>query len=323
MKIAVLMGGTSAERGVSLASGEGIAKALEEAGHEAVKIDIAPMGGWLPLTALNALWPLNVDLAFIALHGGCGEDGTIQALLDLMGVPYTGSGVLACALSMDKAMAKTIFKQKGIRTPPWFKMDIDGNTDLRTVAEKIDGSVGFPVVVKPNNQGSTIGVSIVEGSEGLASAIEKAKGYTDELLFEGYIAGRELTVAILEDEPLPVLEIHPEHGIYDYECKYTKGKSRYTVPAEIPPEVASETQQMALAAFKAIKCEGLVRVDFRLSRDNLPCCLEVNAVPGMTETSLVPKAAKAAGIGFPQLVDKIAKLALKRQAHKCKSLAMC
>jgi D-alanine-D-alanine ligase len=341
LKVLVLMGGVSAERDVSLASGEAIVKALKNAGHKVIALDTAQgqkflpdTGKYLPqgidteppdiselerkgkelaLKAIDSFDFSEVDVVFLALHGGQGEDGTIQALLDLTGKPYTGSGVLASAVAMNKAMSKKIFEREGILTPDWFLIENSDLSDLSSITNQIQNSFGFPCVVKPNDQGSTVGLSVVSEKTELSKAFDFAKKFSTQFLFEKYISGRELTVGILGDQALPVVEIVPEHGIYDYECKYTTGKSNYICPAEIPEDRAKEIQAMALKAFKALGCEGYARVDFRYGEDDRFYCLEVNTLPGMTATSLVPKAAKAVGIGFPELVNKIAKLALKKK----------
>ena len=340
MKIMVLMGGTSAERDVSLASGEAIVKGLKEAGHQVLAIDtskgyklpegetrflpngvkteppdvkaLQAEGKKMALQTIESFKPSDVELIFLALHGGQGEDGTIQALLELSGIPYTGSGVLASALAMDKAMSKKIFERESILTPEWLLIESSDSSDLSKVLDNIKKLFDFPAVVKPNDQGSTVGLTVVKEERDLAKAIDDARTYADKVLIEKYIPGRELTVGVLGDIPLPVIEIVPEHGIYDYECKYTKGKSRYICPAELSAERTKEIQEIGYRAFKVLGCEGYARVDFRYSTDDKFYCLEVNTLPGMTATSLVPKAAKALGIEFPQLVDKIVKLAVKR-----------
>ena len=354
MKVAVLMGGHSTEREVSLATGRGIAKALESIGHEVVRLDIAsdeqslvpewkvldkgteagrrsteangplfpvpPEGDKgvspsppLPLSPSVGGWEGGADLVFIALHGGFGENGGIQALLEMMGMPYTGSGPLSSAMAMDKDVSNRLFQQAGVHTAPWLL--VGREDEAEGVSERIVGAFGFPCVIKPNDQGSTVGLTIVDRPEGLRDAVELALKYSAEVLIERYIPGRELTVAILGDEALPVVEIHPEHGVYDYACKYRKGLSAYTVPAEIPKAAEQEIQSQALKAFRALKCKGYGRVDFRFDPEAGFFCLEVNSLPGMTETSLVPKAARAAGLSFEHLVARIMELAtVKRKA---------
>jgi D-alanine-D-alanine ligase len=344
LKILVLMGGISAERDVSLSSGEAIVKALKFAGHQVLALDTAHGQKLLPsdgkyspegikdeppditelerkgkqqaLEAIHSFDFSEVDVIFLALHGGQGEDGTIQALLDLTGKPYTGSGVLASALAMNKAMSKKIFEREGILTPEWVLIENPEISDISYIKEKIEASFGFPCVVKPNDQGSTVGLTVVEEKKDLKKALECAQKFSSHILVERFIPGRELTVGILGDMPLPVVEIIPEHGIYDYECKYTHGKSNYVCPAEIPEEGTKEIQAIGLKAFRALGCEDYARVDFRYGEDSRFYCLEVNTLPGMTATSLVPKAAKALGIDFPELVNRIVKLALKTKKHR-------
>lgn len=344
MKILVLMGGISAERDVSLASGEAIVKALKSVGHKVMALDTAQGqrllsddGKYLPegvketppdvtelerigkqqaLEAIHSFDFSEVDVIFLALHGGQGEDGTIQALLDLTGKPYTGSGVLASALAMNKAMSKKMFEREGILTPEWFMIEQNELPPISSIAKRIEKSFGFPCVVKPNDQGSTVGLTVVNSRQNLSKAFECARKFSRYILVEKFIPGRELTVGILGDVPLPVVEIIPEHGIYDYECKYTHGKSNYICPAEIPEEKTKEIRTIGLKAFKALGCEDYARVDFRYSEDSRFYCLEVNTLPGMTDTSLVPKASKALGIDFPGLVDRIARLALKKKGRR-------
>jgi len=344
LKILVLMGGTSAERDVSLVSGEAIVEALKAAGHKVMVLDTARdqkllsnNGKYLPggvrqkppditelemkgkqlaLETIHSFDFSEVDVIFLALHGGQGEDGTIQALLDLTGKPYTGSGVLASALAMNKAMSKKIFEREGILTPEWFLIEDPELSHLTSIAERVEKRFGFPCVIKPNNQGSTVGLTVVEKNQDLKKAFKCAQEFSSRILIERYILGRELTVGILGDIPLPVIEIIPEHGIYDYECKYTHGKSNYVCPAEISEERTKEIQAIGLKAFNALGCEGYARVDFRYGEDGLFYCLEVNTLPGMTSLSLVPMAAKGLGIGFPELVDRIASLAMKKKSRK-------
>ncbi|HBZ00587.1 MAG TPA: D-alanine--D-alanine ligase [candidate division Zixibacteria bacterium] len=338
IKIAVLMGGNSAERDVSLASGAGIVAGLKAAGHEAIGIDTALGAGQLSaqtkaeiagikaeppsvtdLSVLSSETTIEtvsspdlkqVDLVFIALHGGMGENGTIQALLDLMDIPYTGSGVLASAAAMDKLIAKKIFIASDIPTPDYFvKLSTDICDEIELISEVKNG-VGFPVVVKPNDQGSSVGLDIARDAASLFEIAKKAALYSDKVLFEKFIPGRELTVAILDDQTLPVVEIKPHDGFYDYRHKYTVGKTDYLVPAPITEDEERRTRELGLLAFEALGCRGYARVDFRMSPEGKLFCLEVNTLPGMTATSLVPKAARAAGIEFSELLSRIAESAL-------------
>jgi D-alanine-D-alanine ligase len=334
MNIAVLLGGTSAERYVSMASGKGIAQALTAAGHTVRVYDVAlganalvdPEALQLPtqvapsyeelqtyshreiITALGLL-PGDIDVAFLALHGAPGEDGTVQSILELMGIRYTGSNVLASALAMDKAMSKRIFEHYGITTPRWFELRA-GEAGIEELRSNVDYHTAYPVVVKPNDGGSTVGLTIVEDETGLLEAYELAGRYARTVLFEEYIEGRELTVAILGTESLPVVEIRPKSGIYDYANKYTAGRTEYFCPADLPRSIEEELRELARQAHNALGCRGYSRVDFRLDADNAPYCLEVNTLPGMTATSLVPKAAAAAGMDYSALCERIIELAL-------------
>jgi D-alanine-D-alanine ligase len=355
LKIAVLYGGTSTERDISLVTGRAIGLALAGRGHEVLLVDTArgdvPVGpeqaaaaagigakpprlGHEKGNALNAVAGRAVsdaDVVFVALHGGTGEDGTIQGLLELAGKRYTGSGVLASGLAMDKRAAKVLFREVGVPTPRWTIVRYDGPAggggapafpdDVRVSqvsggkasGEMVFGEAselgGYPLIVKPNDQGSTVGLTLVREESLLAPAIELAAEYSRRVLMEAYIPGREMTVAILGETALPVVEITPERGLYDYESKYTKGQSSYVCPAEIPDSLSSELERFALLAYSALGCVGYARVDFRVTDELEPFCLEVNTVPGMTAVSLVPMAAEAAGISFPDLVEKIVELA--------------
>jgi D-alanine-D-alanine ligase len=321
MRVVVLMGGPSSEREISLRTGAAVSGALERLGHEVVRIDPSPAGfsrggasdvpglvsaeagpgapGFLAFLALAEV--RGCDAAFVALHGEVGEDGKIQAALDLAGLPYTGSGARASALAMDKDKSKQIFRGHGIPTPEWLSYSAAGAPD-RGEMEAIGG---FPVVVKPNDQGSTIGLTVVQDPDKLSDAFVGACEYSDEVVIESYVPGRELTVSVLDGEALPIVEIIPEGGLYDYERKYTKGCSKYVVPAELDPDLALQIQDLGLRAFESLGCRGFGRVDFRLSPEGMPYCLEVNTVPGMTETSLVPMAAGAVGVDFDMLVERI------------------
>lgn len=338
MKIAVLMGGTSPERDVSLVSGAGVVEGLRAVGHKVIPIDTArgykalksddikklnsiktappsikelqKYAGELSIEAVKSPDLRDVDVVFLILHGGIGEDGTIQALLDLVEIPYTGSGVLGSAIAMNKQMAKNIFIANDIPTPEFFVIDYGQNQSFDSIDARINSNLGYPVMLKPNNQGSSVGLSFVKGKDELQRAIEIGLQYDNRLLFEKYIQGRELTVSILGDEVLPLIEVVPESGLYDYEHKYTAGKTQYICPVDLSDDLQELIKSLGMKAFKALNCAGFGRVDFRLSEDNQPYCLEVNTLPGMTKASLVPKAAKAAGIEFPQLLERICKIAI-------------
>jgi D-alanine-D-alanine ligase len=268
------------------------------------------------LARLDAALPARLealsetDVVMLALHGGRGEDGTLQALLDLTGVPYTGSGHLASALAMDKDLSKRLFRGVGVPTADW--MMVRGE-DRGPSAEEVERELGFPVIVKPSKQGSTVGLTMVKEGSQLRGAIDLAKEHDDEVMIEGYIAGRELTVGILGDEALPVGEIIPVHEIYDYECKYTPGMAREIFPADLSADETATIQELALRAFRVLKLRGYARIDFRMSADGVFYCLEANTLPGMTELSLIPQAAAAAGISFEELCERIVRLAVQEQ----------
>ena len=334
MRITMLMGGTSSERDVSLASGVRVTEALRSRGHDVRVVDPARgpiseeeyralLGGRVvqtippsqeelrrvareSLPKLGATLPRQgeTDVVFLGLHGGSGEDGTIQALLDLAGVPYTGSGHLASGLALNKDVSKHLFRQAGVATADWLLAP--------ATADEVGARLGFPVIVKPSNEGSTVGLSIVRTPGELQPAIDEASRFDDEVMIERFIAGRELTVGILGDVALPVGEIIPKHEIYDYECKYTPGMAEERFPAELTGEETARIQEQAVAAFRALKLSGYARIDFRMSDDATFYCLEANTLPGMTQTSLIPQAAAAAGIDFPELCDRIVHLALER-----------
>ncbi|MGE5177005.1 MAG: D-alanine--D-alanine ligase [Hyphomicrobiales bacterium] len=344
MKIVVVLGGNTPEREVSLRSGAGIGRALIELGHDVTLLDTgtgqylpspeaamalgtaksaaaiaAAPGGSATAAAIQGATggldtyarslPRAADLVFIALHGGDGEDGTLQAVLDLAGIPYTGSGMMASAVSMDKSLTKRIFRDAGIPTPAWVEATApaDPAAPWRPAIDEaaIAGLGGYPVIVKPNDQGSSVGISIVRGPAELLPAIEAARRFSRIVVVESFIEGREVTVTVLDDRPFPVVEIIPEGGFYDYERKYTSGASRYVVPAELDAAATGRLQALAVAACAVLRCRGVARVDFRLAEDGTPYCLEVNTVPGMTETSLVPKSAGAAGMSYRDLVRAI------------------
>lgn len=300
-KIVVVCGGPSTEAEVSRRTGKAIAEALKSKDYNVELMELNPQ------TFAEEIKNKNCGIVFNALHGFCGEDGLIQGTLDMLGIPYTGSNVLASALTMDKVMTKYVLNSAKISTP---KFSVYRSIEKSgALAKKIEKDFGLPVVIKASNQGSSIGVSIAEQSEEISAAIENAFNYGDEILIEDFIKGRELTVAVFgnEDEAqaLPIIEITTLSGRYDYESKYTKGASTHIVPAEIPAKLTKKIQDLAVKAFKACKCSGVARVDIMLSEKNIPYVLEINSVPGMTETSLVPDAARAAGMDFPELCEKI------------------
>lgn len=333
MKVTVLMGGDSPERDVSLASGMGIVRALRGRGHgvlpldpalpldrqaepEDVHIDERPPECLTPLPPDKIFdWlysPLlqGADVVFVGLHGGSGENGTVQALLDEAGVAYTGTGVLGSALAMNKDRSKAIFSFEGVQTAEHLVLHRDDPPgDLSRLVGEV---LGFPVVVKPNDQGSSVGFSFVEDPTGFKDAIEKAAAYRSDVIVERFVAGREITVSILGGRALPVVEIIPEGGFYDYKRKYTKGASRYVVPAELDNDAVCRFQEQAVLAYDALCCRDYARVDFRMSEEGEPYCLEVNTLPGMTELSLVPMAAKASGVSFDELVERICMMAAER-----------
>jgi len=340
MKITVLRGGTSAERDVSWASGLRIAKALRELGHEVTSLD--PARGVIDESEEHAMESAGVmkpappsldslehmtktslspslgtlpavrkaDVVFLALHGGFGEDGTVQALLDMVGVCYTGSGHLASALAMDKDLSKVLFRAAGVPTADWLLVSQRG--DAAPDAARVEREMGWPVIVKPSKQGSTVGLSIVRSRDGLAPAISDAMRYDDEVMVERFIPGRELTVSVLGDEALPVGEIFPRHEIYDYECKYTPGMAREEFPAKLSDAETAEIQRLALASFRALKLDGYARIDFRMTERGEFFCLEANTLPGMTPLSLLPQAAAAKGMDFGALCERIVQLAIDK-----------
>jgi D-alanine-D-alanine ligase len=283
------MGGISREREISLKTGAAILKALREEGYNAVGIEVSA-------DIVKQLVEEQIDAAFIALHGRWGEDGTVQGLLELLHIPYTGSGVLASALAMNKIKAKELFRFHHIPTPEFITLHEGGFEEPPFPP---------PWVAKPASEGSTIGVGIVMERSGLEEAIRIAQEYDQEVLIERFIDGKELTVGILNGEPLPVIEIAPTEGFYDYEAKYTPGKTEYRCPAPISEEIQREAQELSLKAYRCLGCQGCARVDLRMSEQGEVFIIEVNTVPGMTETSLVPKAAAQKGISFPQLVELI------------------
>ncbi len=298
-KIGVLLGGLSSEREVSLASGNAILKALREKGYHPVAIDVDK-------DAAEQIHKHGIELAFIALHGRFGEDGAIQGMLEVMGIPYTGSGILASALGMNKTVSKQVFRSQGLLVGPY---EVVYTGDAGTVNSIID-QIKYPVVVKPHAEGSSVGVSLVFKKEDVEPAVELAFKYGREILIEKFIKGKEVQVGILGDRALGAIEIVPKRAFYDYAAKYEQGMSDHFFPARIPEEVYARTLEAGLTAHRALGCRGYSRVDFIIDENGAPYILEVNTLPGMTATSLLPEIAKGSGISFPDLVEEIVRLAV-------------
>ncbi|MEN6326465.1 MAG: D-alanine--D-alanine ligase [Syntrophomonas sp.] len=304
-KVLVLMGGTSEEREVSLNSGRAVVKALQERGYDVESLDFNPR-------VLGDIERIRPDVVFIALHGKNGEDGTVQGYLELLGIPYTGSGVAASAIGMNKILTKKILCYEGLPTAEFEVIHKSSFIQESFAAVSLIERFGLPIVVKPPTQGSSVGTTIVRNKEDLLPAIEKALAFGDEVLIERFIAGTELTVAVIgNDEPvvLPIIEITAQNEYYDYESKYTPGMSTHIIPARIPDSARELIEGIAKKAYQALECRGFSRIDFILDGNGNPYILENNTIPGMTATSLIPDAARAAGINFPELVDKFVKMA--------------
>ena len=297
-RVGVIMGGSSGEREVSLRSGEAVANALEARGHSVFRVVL----GETPETAAATMRDANVDVAFLALHGRHGEDGCIQGLLELARIPYTGSSVLSSALAMDKLKAKELFRLHNVATPPYYMVTADEDlADLET----IHGSFGFPVIVKPRGEGSSLGVKKANSVAELSQAIHAALELDDAVLVERFVSGIEVNVGILNGRALGAIEIVPKNGIYDYEAKYTPGMSEYHMPARLSPTRYRGVLNLADRAARALGCTGPCRVDLLVTPGENEYVLEVNTLPGMTETSLLPKIAAAAGYDFGMLCEAI------------------
>jgi len=328
LRVTVLTGGTSAERDVCLMSGRKVMGALDPDRYDATSVDLADITGEraadlarLLLSPTSDRAPRaraasadgGPDVVFIALHGGTGENGTVQGMLDLLGIPYTGSGVLASALAMNKIMAKKIFERDGIPTPRWVALAGRGGA-----CDTVAADVGFPCVVKPACQGSTIGVTVVREPSDLEGALDTAFGYGPQALAEAYVPGTEISGPVLGNDDaraLPLVEIVPSGGFYDYHAKYTPGATEEIIPARIPESRAQRARELTIGAHHALGCRGISRVDMIAGRDDV-YVLEVNTIPGLTETSLVPRAAEAEGVGFPRLVDRLIELALEERGGR-------
>lgn len=301
-RIGVLMGGPSSEREISLKSGRAIYGALKQLGLEVVAIDIKTDN---VKENIDLIKSYKINCAFLALHGRFGEDGKIQEILETIKIPYTGSGVHASRLGMDKIASRKIFEISGLAVPRYKILDkLSYNANW-----KFTDNIVFPVVVKPATHGSSIGLSIVDQKEGLDEAVDLAFQYDERVLVEEYIKGKEVTVGILDDKALPVIEIIPKRRFFDYTAKYEAGMTDYVVPAELEEKIAKKIQSAAVLAHRLLGCSGYSRVDMVLSQDYIPYVLEVNTIPGFTEMSLLPKAAKASGIDFTQLCIKLIELA--------------
>ena len=298
-KIGVLMGGLSAEREVSLSSGNAILKALLQKGYSAVAIDVDRQ-------VAERLVKTGIEVAFNGLHGKFGEDGSIQGLLEIMGIPYTGSGILASAMGMNKIISKSVFMANGLRVGP-FMVVSSGDTEKLAAAQT---RIGFPLVIKPSSEGSSVGVSVVNAVPELAPAMKLALSYDREVLIEQYISGIEVQVGILGDRALGAIEIVPKDSFYSYKAKYEHGMSEHFFPARVPEAIYSRTLNAGLAAHRVLGCRGYSRVDFIVDAAGEPYILEVNTLPGMTATSLLPDIARGVGMSFPDLVEEILRLSL-------------
>jgi D-alanine-D-alanine ligase len=301
-RVAVLKGGRSLERGVSLRSGARVEDALERLGHEVHGLDV----GHDLVTRLRQLEP---DAAFVALHGRDGEDGTVQELLEIVGVPYTGSGVGACMRCADKVLAKHVFREQGIPTPDFFAFSEAAFKELgaTNALPAIEERLGFPLVVKPADQGSALGIKFAASGADVPAALVAAFSYSDRVILERHVHGHDLAVSVLDGEALPVVEAVPrEEDFYDFEARYEIGRTAFVCPAEIGDELTARARELAMAAHTALGCAGFSRVDLMLDDATRELSvLEVNAIPGLTETSLLPQAAEAAGIEFDDLVARI------------------
>ena len=308
--MAVLKGGRSLERQVSLRSGARVEDALGRLGHEPVPIDVG-------LDFIQRLRETRPDVAFIAMHGRDGEDGTVQELLEIVGVPYTGSGVLACVRATDKVLAKHLLTEAEIPTPDFFAFnetafrELGAAEALAAIEERLD----FPIVVKPSSQGSALGIKFARSAADLPAALVAAFSYDSKVLLERYVHGRDLAVSILDGEPLPVVEAEPEgDAFYDFQARYEIGRTRFICPADLPAGLTEQAHEQALATYRLLGCHAFARVDLMLGEDGALTVLEANPIPGFTETSLLPQAAEAAGISFDALVGRILELALEPTA---------
>ncbi len=311
MKIAVLMGGRSLEREVSLKSGRRVFEALVEKGHLATAMDVDE-------TLVEKLIKLKPDIAYVALHGKYGEDGTAQEILEILGIPYTGPGVFANIVSFDKLLAKEIFGQNDIPTPPYYALSSGSFKEMGASAALPDvvKKIGLPLVVKPESQGSALGIKFVNDEDDLTQALTGALSYDDKVLLEKHIEGKEIAVSILGNDPpvaLPIVEIETTKEYFDFESRYTMGATKYYVPARLSDSITKKVQDTALKVHEILRCRDVSRVDMILDKKGVPWVLELNTSPGMTETSLLPMAAKEEGIEFIELVDALVGMAYSRK----------
>jgi D-alanine-D-alanine ligase len=299
-KVAVVMGGPSSEREVSIASGTGVMRALAALGYEAKSLDF-------DARFIDALREIRPDVVFNALHGTGGEDGTVQGILEWLKLPYTGSDVCASALAMDKHLAKKLLAAEGLPTPAWDAFDLSGGS-----LPLLPGTLDLPIVVKPRSEGSSAGVTIVRTHEGWTAAVIAASERTPKIIAEEYVAGREFTCGVLGDEALPVAEIVPADEFYSYDAKYKPGGSRHLVPAPVDPDLALRLQMLALSVHRMVGLRDYSRTDFILSKEGRPYILEVNALPGLTPTSIIPEECAAIGISYEALIERLVQAALAR-----------
>jgi D-alanine-D-alanine ligase len=306
LRVAVLKGGSSLERTVSLRSGARVEDALQRLGHDVVGLDVGA-------DFVDRLLADRFDAAFVALHGRGGEDGTVQELLELVGVPYTASGPGACVRCWDKVVTKHALRDAGIPTPEFYAFSQAAFEDLGAAKAlpAIAGQLEFPIVVKPASGGSALGIKFARAASDVPGALVAALSYDTKVLMERFVHGRDLAVSILDAQALPVVEAIPTGDSYDFEARYEIGATRFVCPAELPPEVAARAQELALATWRVLGCSGFARVDLMLEGDEL-FVLEANAIPGLTDTSLLPLAADAEGIGFDELVGRMLDLAVAR-----------
>src|SRR5215212_4248073 len=307
-RVAVLKGGRSLERQVSLRSGARVEDALARLGHEVVPVD----GG---VDLVRRLREADPEVAFVAMHGRDGEDGTVQELLEILDIPYTGSGVLACVRAMDKVLAKHLMIEAGIPTPEFFAFNETAFRELGAAEAlgAIEERLEFPIVVKPSSQGSALGIKFARSPADVPAALVAAFSYDSKVLLERHVDGRDLAVSILHDEPLPVVEAVPQGDeFYDFQARYEIGRTSFVCPAELPGAVTERAHELALQTYRLLGCNAFARVDLMLDREGALTVLEANPIPGLTDTSLLPQAAEAAGMSFDALVGRILELALAR-----------